>query len=94
MVESIIAVGYIDAMKPVEYSSLAKKSLSRMQPKREAAIRAKVDAYARGERVDLKKLVGTSLVRIRVGGDRVIIDERTNLVIVIDAGPRGGVYKE
>ncbi len=65
-----------------------------MQPKREAAIRAKVDAFARGERVDLKKLVGTSLVRIRVGGDRVIIDERTNLVLVIDAGPRGGIYKE
>lgn len=81
-------------MKLVEYSSLAKKSLSRMQPKREAAIRAKVDAFARGERVDLKKLVGTSLVRIRVGGDRVIIDERTNLVLVIDAGPRGGIYKE
>lgn len=81
-------------MKPVEYSSLAKKSLSRMQPKLEAAIRAKVDAFARGERVDLKKLVGTSLVRIRVGGDRVIIDERTNLVLVIDAGPRGGIYKE
>lgn len=65
-----------------------------MQPKREAAIRAKVDAFARGERVDLKKLVGSSLVRIRVGGDRVIIDERTNLVLVIDAGPRGGIYKE
>lgn len=81
-------------MKLVEYSSLAKKSLSRMQPKREAAIRAKVDAFARGERVDLKKLVGSSLVRIRVGGDRVIIDERTNLVLVIDAGPRGGIYKE
>jgi mRNA interferase RelE/StbE len=81
-------------MKLVEYSSLAKKSLSRMQPKREAAIRAKVDAFARGERVDLKKLVGSSLVRIRIGGDRVIIDERTNLVLVIDAGPRGGIYKE
>lgn len=65
-----------------------------MQPKREGAIRAKVDAFARGERVDLKKLVGSSLVRIRVGGDRVIIDERTNLVLVIDAGPRGGIYKE
>ncbi|MFL0693638.1 MAG: type II toxin-antitoxin system RelE/ParE family toxin [Agrobacterium tumefaciens] len=65
-----------------------------MQPKREAAIRAKVDAFARGERVDLKKLVGSSLVRIRIGGDRVIIDERTNLVLVIDAGPRGGIYKE
>ena len=65
-----------------------------MQPKRRAAIRAKVDAFARGERVDLKRLTGSLLVRIRVGTDRVIIDEKTNLVVVVDVGPRGGVYKE
>ncbi|MCM2496256.1 MULTISPECIES: type II toxin-antitoxin system RelE/ParE family toxin [Neorhizobium] len=65
-----------------------------MQPKRQAAIRAKVDAFARGERVDLKRLEGSALVRIRVGNDRIIIDEETNLVVVIDVGPRGGIYKE
>lgn len=81
-------------MKPVEYSSAAQKSMSRMQPKRVAAIKAKVHSYARGERVDLKRLIGTRLVRIRVGDDRVIIDERTNLVIVVDVGPRSGIYKE
>ena len=94
MVESIVAARYIDGMKPVEYSNAAKKGLSRMQPKRVAAIKAKVLAYARGERVDVKRLVGTTLVRIRIGDDRVIIDERTNLVVVVDVGPRGSIYKE
>ncbi|MDR6815450.1 mRNA interferase RelE/StbE [Neorhizobium sp. 2083] len=78
----------------MDYSKVALKSLSRMQPKRQAAIKAKVDAFARGEKVDLKKLVGSPLVRIRVGDDRVIIDEQVNLVLVIDVGPRGGIYKE
>lgn len=68
--------------------------MSRMQPKRQAAIKAKVNAFARGERVDLKKLAGSSLIRIRVGDDRVIIDEQTNLVLVVNAGPRSGIYKE
>lgn len=94
MVESIIAMSYIAGMKPVQYSNVAQKSLSRMQPKRQAAIRAKIDAFARGERVDLKRLVGSSLVRIRVGDDRVVIDEQTNLVLVVNVGPRGGIYKE
>lgn len=63
-----------------------------MQPKRQAVIRTKVDAFARGDRVDLKRLEGSALVRIRVGNDRIIIDEETNLVVVIDVGPRGGIY--
>ncbi|MCZ8181269.1 MAG: cytotoxic translational repressor of toxin-antitoxin stability system [Rhizobium sp.] len=65
-----------------------------MQPKRRDAIRSKVDAFARGERVDVKKLTGSPLLRIRVGDDRVIIDEQTMLVIVVEVGPRGGIYKE
>jgi mRNA interferase RelE/StbE len=81
-------------MKPVIYTKAAQKSLNRMQPKRQAAIRTKVDAFARGETVDLKKLVGTTLVRIRVGEDRVVIDEQTGLVLVIKIGPRGSIYKE
>ncbi|MGF9693041.1 cytotoxic translational repressor of toxin-antitoxin stability system [Rhizobium sp. 0TCS1.26] len=65
-----------------------------MQPKRRDAIRSKVDAFARGERVDVKKLKASRLLRIRVGDDRVIIDEQTMLVIVVEVGPRGGIYKE
>ncbi|MEC9462769.1 MAG: cytotoxic translational repressor of toxin-antitoxin stability system [Pseudomonadota bacterium] len=81
-------------MKRVEYSKAATKVLDRMQPRRRDAIRSKVDAFARGDRVDLKKLKGSTLLRIRVGDDRVIIDEQTMLVIVVEVGPRGGVYKE
>ena len=81
-------------MKRVIYTKVAQKSLDRMQPRRQAAIKSKVDSFARGERVDLKRLTGGGLVRIRVGDDRVIIDEKTNLVLVINVGPRGGIYKE
>ena len=81
-------------MKRVEYSKAATKVLDRMQPRRREAIRSKVAAFARGDRVDLKKLKGSTLLRIRVGDDRVIIDEQTMLVIVVEVGPRGGIYKE
>jgi mRNA interferase RelE/StbE len=81
-------------MKRVEYTKAATKVLDRMQPKRRDAIRSKVNAFARGERVDVKKLTGSQLLRIRVGDDRVIIDEQTMLVIVVEVGPRGGIYKE
>ena len=81
-------------MKRVEYSKAATKVLDRMQPRRREAIRSKVDAFARGDRVDLKKLKGSTLLRIRVGDDRVIIDEQTMLVVVVEVGPRGGIYKE
>ncbi len=81
-------------MKVVQYTKAASKVLDRMQPKRRAAIRSKVDAFARGEPVDVKKLRGNAYLRIRVGDDRVIIDDKTLMVIVIEVGPRGGIYKE
>jgi mRNA interferase RelE/StbE len=89
-----IAIRYNFRMKRVVYSKAAEKSLDRMQPKRRQAIRAKVDAYARGETVDIKRLVGSDLFRIRVGDDRVIVDDQGMIVMVINAGPRGGIYKE
>lgn len=81
-------------MKTVIVSRAADKALQRMQPKRRAAIIAKVNAYARGEPVDIKKLKGNPLYRIRVGQDRVIIDDQGNIVMVMAAGPRGGIYEE
>lgn len=92
--DAIIAVSYICEMKLVRYTKAASKALDRMQPKRRIAIRFKVNAFARGELVDVKKLKGSQLLRIRVGDDRVIVDEQEALVIVIEAGPGGGIYKE
>lgn len=62
-------------------SKQADKVLQAMQPKRKAAIIEKVKAYARGERVDIKKLQGEDLYRIRVGQDRVIIDDQGQIVL-------------
>ncbi|WP_246041411.1 type II toxin-antitoxin system RelE family toxin [Peteryoungia ipomoeae] len=81
-------------MKEVVVSQRADKALQSMQPKRRLAIIAKVKAYARGERVDIKKMKGMPFWRIRVGDDRVIIDDQGRIVLVVAAGPRGSIYKE
>jgi mRNA interferase RelE/StbE len=81
-------------MKRIAYSKAAAKALRKMQPKRAAAIVAKVEAFANGETVDLKKLQGSDFFRIRVGQDRVVIDDQTMQVLVIKAGPRGDNYNE
>jgi mRNA interferase RelE/StbE len=80
-------------MKKINYSKDAARALSRMQPKRADAILDKVEAYARGESVDIKKLKGSAFYRIRVGQDRVIIDDENNVVLVLKAGPRGDIYE-
>lgn len=85
---------YIQLMKQITYQRAALKSLRKMQPKRRDAIVAKVELYASGGTVDVKALVGSEFLRIRVGQDRVIVDDKDNVVDVIDAGPRGGIYKE
>lgn len=81
-------------MKQITYTREANKSLDRMQPKRKAAILSKLEAYARGEKVDIRKMTGMVYYRIRVGQDRVVIDDQGRVILVIDAGPRGGIYKE
>ncbi|MDF1608500.1 cytotoxic translational repressor of toxin-antitoxin stability system [Hoeflea sp. YIM 152468] len=80
-------------MKAIVYSRDAKKSLDRIQPKRRAAILSRIEAYARGESVDIKKMQGSNYHRIRIGQDRVIIDDQGVVVMVISAGPRGDIYK-
>lgn len=88
-----VAICYIISMKQIAIAPAAKKALRKMQAHRSAAIIAKVEAYARGERVDVKKLEGSEFFRIRVGQDRVIIDDQGNIIWIMDAGPRGGIYK-
>jgi mRNA interferase RelE/StbE len=81
-------------MKEVVVSQRADKVLQSMQLKRRLAIIAKVKAYARDERVDIKKMKGMELWRIRVGDDRVIVDDQGRIVLIVAAGPRGSIYKE
>ncbi len=79
-------------MKKIAYSKDATRALRKMQAKRASAIIAKVEAFARGDTVDLKKLQGGDFFRIRVGQDRVIIDDQSMTVLVVKAGPRGDIY--
>ena len=81
-------------MKEIRFTRRADKSLQSMQPKRKLAIIEKLHAYARGEAVDIKKMTGLPYFRIRVGQDRVIIDDLGVVVMVLNAGPRGSIYKE
>ncbi|TCL91268.1 hypothetical protein C8J38_106201 [Rhizobium sp. PP-WC-2G-219] len=81
-------------LKRVAYSKQAESYLKRVQHRRRKAIVEKIEAYARGESVDAKPLKGGTMVRIRIGGDRAIVDSLTALVIVVKVGPRGDVYKE
>ncbi|MCD7109318.1 cytotoxic translational repressor of toxin-antitoxin stability system [Rhizobium sp. DKSPLA3] len=80
-------------MKEIVVTREAQKSLKKMQPQRRAAIFTRLDAYARGEAVDIKKMQGYPYFRIRVGQDRVVIDDLGRVITVIDAGPRGSIYK-
>ena len=81
-------------MKTIIVGREAQKSLDRMQLKRRAAIIAKLDDYAQGRPVDIKKMTGSDYFRIRVGQDRVVIDDQGRVVMVVKAGPRGSIYKE
>ncbi|MDQ0319492.1 mRNA-degrading endonuclease RelE of RelBE toxin-antitoxin system [Pararhizobium capsulatum DSM 1112] len=39
-------------------------------------------------------MIGLPYFRIRVGQDRVIIDDLGVVVMVMNVGPRGSIYKE
>jgi mRNA interferase RelE/StbE len=72
----------------------ADRALQKMQLNRRLAILEKIKAYAQGEPVDIWRLKGSHLSRIRVGQDRVIVDDLGTVVMVLKAGPRGSIYKD
>lgn len=80
--------------KEITFSRMADRALQKMQEKRRFAILGKLKAYARGETVDIRKMKGVELWRIRVGNDRVIIDDQGMVVHVVAVGPRGGINKD
>jgi len=80
-------------MKEIRYARQALKALRGMQKSRARAVVEKIEAYARGEPVDAKKMAGTNFIRIRVGQWRVILDDDGVVVIILKIGPRGDVYK-
>lgn len=59
-------------------------------------IQGKIKAYASdpaSQRNNVKALKGSEYIRLRVGDWRVIIDERGDVLDIINIGARGGVYQ-
>ena len=52
----------------------------------------KIERYARTGAGDVKQLQGSSGMRLRVGGYRVIFEETETEITVTNIGPRGGIY--
>jgi mRNA interferase RelE/StbE len=81
----------------VEYSKNALKTLMRIPRTTRELIQAKVDAFAKApaQAANVKSLVGRPGFRLRVGDWRVIfdIDEGRLVVLVLQIGSRGGIYR-
>lgn len=60
-------------------------------------VKSKIEALAANptDAQNVKKLVGRTGYRLRVGDWRVIytVDSGRLIVLVLDIGPRGGIYK-
>ena len=57
-------------------------------------ITAKIEAYAANPAsTDVKALKGLTALRIRAGNYRIIFEETADEIVVLDIGPRGGVYE-
>lgn len=83
-------------MKRVAYSKSALKVLSRLQPKLAARIMEKVDQFAADPQAhanNVKALAGSPYIRLRVGDWRVIMDEQGTVLLVLEIGPRGDIYR-
>ncbi len=85
-------------MYRVTYKKAATKMLRKLSPKHRGRFNEAFQLLAqdpeRGD-LDVKSLVGRPGWRLRIGGWRAIYEVKGDdlLILVLDIGPRGGVYK-
>lgn len=82
-------------MKRIAYSKSAIKTLQRMPANEARRITGKIVQYANDPKSltnNVKSLVGSTYVRLRVGDWRVIMDSQGSVLAVLKIGPRGGIY--
>jgi mRNA interferase RelE/StbE len=79
-------------MKQVRYSSNASRALRKHRADADR-IMAKIQNYAETGAGDVKRLVGGSWMRLRVGDYRVIFIENRDFVSVTEIGPRSSIYE-
>ncbi|SDK67991.1 type II toxin-antitoxin system RelE family toxin [Billgrantia gudaonensis] len=83
-------------MTTISYSKDALKTLKRMPRPDAQRIQRKISAYAEdptAQRNNVKALVGSEYIRLRVGDWRVIMDDRGTVLLVLKIGARGDVYR-
>lgn len=82
-------------MKPIAYSKAALKTLRRIPAKEAERIRAKVQQYAsdpNSQAHNVRALTGSPYIRLRVADWRVIMDDQSNVLEILQIGPRGSIY--
>ena len=85
-------------MKPVRYSSKARKARKALQRHRGEAekVIAKMSAYGtdpKSQVNNIKRLKGQpAILRLRIGAYRVLFVEDKDGILVLDVGPRGSIY--
>lgn len=83
-------------MKQIAYSKSAIKMLRSIPADQSKRIRSKIEQYAADPASianNVKKLTGSSYIRLRVGNWRVIMDDQGLVLDVLNIGPRGSIYK-
>ncbi|OOG57661.1 plasmid stabilization protein [Polaromonas sp. C04] len=84
-------------MHSIEYTKQAVKALASMPANTREWVKSKVQTLAANPTgaVNVKKLVGRPGYRLRVGSWRVIytLDAGRLVILVLEIGARGGVYK-
>lgn len=83
-------------MYEIEFSLTAKKQLTKLESKSQLRIISSLERIRIRPYSFVKKLVGSSYFRLRVGEYRVILDIKdTKLIIfVIELGHRKNIYKK
>ena len=85
-------------MKPVSYSRSAQKALRKIPRNVAQLIVSKINQYVSDPSSltnNVKTLKGDfdGLVRLRVGDWRVIMDDRGNVLMILEIKPRGVAYE-
>lgn len=82
-------------MKQISYTKSAIRALQRMPANTATLIRTKIEAYANdpsSQANNVKSLKGREGIRLRVEDWRVTLNDQSNVLAVLDIGPRGGIY--
>lgn len=83
-------------MKKIAYSKSSLKTLRKLPANDAKRITAKIEQFASDPASlanNVKALVGSPYIRLRVGDWRVIMDDQGNVLEVLKIGPRGEVYE-